>query len=43
MINDEIYNKYILAGKIAANARDYGIGLIKPGVSFLEGRKKKKT
>ena len=36
MINNEIYNKYILAGKIAANARDYGISLIKPGVSFLE-------
>ena len=36
MINNEIYNKYILAGKIAANARDYGINLIKPGVSFLE-------
>jgi methionyl aminopeptidase len=33
---DIIYDKYKLAGKIAAEARDYGVGLIKPGVSFLE-------
>ena len=30
------HEKYILAGKIAADAREYGIGLIKPGVSYLE-------
>jgi methionyl aminopeptidase len=35
-MNDKIYENYKLAGKIAANARDYGSGLIKPGASFLE-------
>jgi len=34
-MNSEIYEKYILAGKIAADARKYGISLIKPGVSLL--------
>ena len=35
-MDDDVYEKYILAGKIAAEAREYGIGLIKPGVSYLE-------
>lgn len=32
----DVYAKYKRAGKIAAEARDYGADLIKPGVSFLE-------
>lgn len=35
-MDDKIYQKYILAGKIAAEARDYGESLIKEGISFLE-------
>jgi methionyl aminopeptidase len=35
-MDEEIFEKYRLAGKIAADARTYGAGLIKPGVSFLE-------
>jgi len=35
-MDNTIYDKYRKAGKIAATARDYGICLIKPGVSFLE-------
>ena len=35
-MNDEIYNNYKKAGKIAAKAREFGAGLIKPGISFLE-------
>ena len=35
-MNDKVYENYKLAGKIAAEAREYGVGLIKPGVSFLE-------
>lgn len=35
-MNDVIYENYKLAGKIAAEARDYGSGLIKAGVSLLE-------
>jgi len=35
-MNDEIYDKYRRAGKIAADARDFGINLVKSGVSFLE-------
>jgi len=35
-MDNDVYEKYILAGKIAADAREYGIGLIKPGVSYLE-------
>jgi len=35
-MDDAVYEKYKLAGKIAAEARDYGAGLIKFGVSFLE-------
>ncbi len=35
-MDDEVYEKYLLAGKIAAEARDYGKDLIRPGVSFLK-------
>jgi len=35
-MNDQIYEKYRVAGRIAADARDYGVSLIKSGVSFLE-------
>ena len=35
-MDDEVYKKYILAGKIASEARDYGQGLIKSGVKLLE-------
>jgi methionyl aminopeptidase len=35
-MDDNIYEKYKQAGKIAAKARDYGISLIKPGKRFLE-------
>ena len=35
-MDDSIHENYIRAGKIAANTRDFGIGLLKPGVSFLE-------
>lgn len=35
-MNDEIYKKYKLAGKIAAEVRDYGVDLINPGASYLE-------
>jgi methionyl aminopeptidase len=35
-MDDAVYKKYKLAGKIAADARDYGATLIKTGVSFLE-------
>jgi methionyl aminopeptidase len=35
-MNDEIYENYKLAGKIAAEARKYGAGLIKPDVSLLQ-------
>lgn len=34
-MDNNIYEKYKLAGKIAAKARDYGKELIKPGVSLL--------
>ena len=33
-MNDDIYEKYKLAGKIANEARTYGINLIKPGARF---------
>jgi len=36
MMNDDVYDKYRLAGKIAAKARDHGAKLIKEGVSYLE-------
>ena len=35
-MDDDIYEKYRLAGEIAAEARDYGANLIKPGVRFLD-------
>ncbi len=35
-MDDTIYDKYKKAGEIAAEAREYGVSLIKPGVSFLE-------
>lgn len=35
-MNNEIYEKYKLAGKIVRKVREYGIDLIKPGVSFEE-------
>ncbi len=35
-MDETIYDKYKRAGKITANARDYGAKLIKEGVSYLE-------
>jgi methionyl aminopeptidase len=35
-MDNDIYEKYRRAGKIAAEARDYGADLIKPGVRFLD-------
>jgi methionyl aminopeptidase len=35
-MNENVYEKYLRAGKIAAEARDIGIKLIKPGIKFLE-------
>jgi len=35
-MDDAVYEKYKLAGKIAAQARDFGADLIKSGVSFLD-------
>ena len=35
-MDDAIYEKYKRAGKIAAEARDHGVGLVKAGASFLE-------
>jgi len=35
-MDDDVYEKYRLAGKIAAKARDNGAKLIKEGVSYLE-------
>jgi methionyl aminopeptidase len=35
-MEDEVYEKYKLAGKIAADAREFCKELIKPGVSYLE-------
>jgi len=35
-MNDDVYEKYRRAGKIAAKARDHGAKLIKEGVSYLE-------
>jgi len=35
-MDDDIYEKYRHAGKIAAEARDYGTDMIKPGVRFLD-------
>ena len=35
-MDDDIYEKYRTAGKIAAEIRDYGMDVIKPGVLFLD-------
>ena len=35
-MNDETYEKYKLAGKIAADAREFGVGLIKSKASYLD-------
>jgi methionyl aminopeptidase len=35
-LSDEIAEKYLLAGRIARETRDYGLGLIKEGASMLE-------
>ncbi|UCH72461.1 MAG: type II methionyl aminopeptidase [Thermoplasmatales archaeon] len=35
-MENDVYDKYKLAGNIAAEARDYGVSLIKSGISFLE-------
>ena len=35
-MEDEVYEKYKLAGRIAADAREFGKELIKSGVSYLE-------
>jgi methionyl aminopeptidase len=35
-MNDEVYEKYKIAGKIASETLNYGKNLIKTGVSFLE-------
>lgn len=35
-LSDEVLEKYKLAGRIAREARDYGLGLIKEGASMLE-------
>jgi methionine aminopeptidase len=31
-MDDVVYQNYLRAGKIAADARDYGVSLLKPGV-----------
>ena len=36
MMDEEIYRKYVRAGRIAADARNYGIKHIGEGVSYLE-------
>ncbi len=36
MMDEEIYEKYIRAGKIASEARDLGASIIKPGMSLLD-------
>jgi len=35
-MENDVYDKYILAGKIAGSARDFGVKLVKEGVSLLE-------
>jgi len=35
-MNNEIYEKYKLAGKIASEVRNYGVSLLKPGANFLD-------
>lgn len=36
VMNEVVYEKYRRAGRVAAEARDFGVGLIKVGVGFLE-------
>jgi len=42
-MNEEIYQNYKLAGKIAADAREYGKKLIKPNVALLDIAEKVET
>jgi methionyl aminopeptidase len=35
-MDDSVYQNYIRAGKIAADARDYGVSLLRPGVRLLD-------
>ena len=35
-MDEDVYEKYLSAGKIAAEARDIGVNLIKPGIKFIE-------
>src|SRR4030042_1888192 len=35
-MNSEVYDKYKLAGKISAEARNFSTNLLKPGASFLD-------
>jgi methionyl aminopeptidase len=35
-MNNEVHDKYKLAGRIAADARDFGVNLLKPGASYLD-------
>ena len=35
-MDESIYEKYKQAGKIAADARHYGVSLLKPGVRLLD-------
>ena len=35
-MNEDIYEKYRLAGKIAAEARDFGVSIIEEGVKYLD-------
>jgi methionyl aminopeptidase len=35
-MDDVVYQNYLRAGKIAADARDYGVSLLKPGVQLLD-------
>lgn len=43
MIDNKTIEKYRLAGRIAAEARDYGASLIKPGVTLLDVAEKVET
>jgi methionyl aminopeptidase len=42
-MDDTIYKSYKRAGKIAADARDYGVTLLKPGTRFLDIANKVET
>ena len=37
-MDDSVYENYKRAGKIAADARDYGVTLLKPGARFVRCR-----